>query len=67
MSTHNPNRLLNKRNKLSARKKKKLVKIIISKAHINRTIDGAIRNNNLSLALNLINGNFKVNYSGYGN
>jgi len=62
MSIHNPSRLLNKRNRLSFRKKKKLVKIIISKPHINTTINGAIKNNNIPLALNLIQDNFKIRY-----
>lgn len=62
MSIHNPSRLLNKRNRLSVRKKKKLISIITSKYHIDRTIDGAIRNNNIPLAISLINGSFKVNY-----
>ena len=62
MSIHNPSRLLNKRNRLSFRKKKKLINIITSKYHIDRTIDGAIRNNNMALAISLIDGSFKVNY-----
>lgn len=62
MSIHNPSRLLNKRKKLCLRKQKKLCKIITSEPHIKYTINGAILNGNLNLAISLMNNKIKVNY-----